>query len=295
MTKKYNVHDIYINIPTSSNLIAATGTTGPGYSRDPTPEEAEAATRRGQHALRTYVICRSCHGADLGGNSEGSNVLTGELWAPNITQGRGSVVLEYTAQDWDRVIRHGLHPDGTPSQMPSHDFARLSDQELSDIVMGLRAEPPVDREGRPSRLGPLAVFMRATGIWPLSADLIPDHRAPHAAEPAPAGDVVALGERMATSCRGCHGSDLAGGRTLYFPPDWPVAANLTPHAEGLAGWTYTMFKTVMVDGVAPSGRVRYPMSAIPAYGREMTEDELSALWTYLQQLPPTPDPWLATP
>jgi hypothetical protein len=105
----------------------------------------------------------------------------GRLLGPNLTLGRGSRTAQYRATDWDRIVRHGIKPNGRPAAMPSEDFVRMSDQELSDIIAFIRSQPPVDNEVAPVKLGPLGKVLMATGQMVLSADVIPSHDAPHAA------------------------------------------------------------------------------------------------------------------
>jgi hypothetical protein len=46
--------------------------------------------------------------------------------------------------------------------MPSVDFRLMSDQELSDIIVYLRAQPPVDSVVPAPTLGPLGKVLIAT-------------------------------------------------------------------------------------------------------------------------------------
>jgi len=61
----------------------------------------------------------------------------------------------FQASDFDRIVRHGVKPGGHPALMPSVDFYGMSDQELSDIIVYLRALPPVDSLVPAPTLGPL--------------------------------------------------------------------------------------------------------------------------------------------
>ena len=68
-------------------------------------------------------------------------------------------------------------------------------------------------------------------------------------------------------------------------PSWVPAANLTPAADGLRGWTREDFHRLAREGVRPDGSaVQAPMTfALPATQR-MTDTEVDALWTYLASL-----------
>jgi hypothetical protein len=74
-------------------------------------------------------------------------------------------------------------------------------------------------------------------------------------------------------------------------PSWPAAANLTPHADGLAAWSFEDFLRAMREAKKPDGTdLLPPMGPVTSFTRNMSETELQALWTYLQSLPATPTP-----
>ncbi len=103
-------------------------------------------------------------------------------WRPNLTSGEGSVTKGFTANDWDRAVRHGVRHNGQTSSMPSQDFANLTDHELSDIVAYLRSVPPVNRDIGPVKFGPVFEFLIATDPKAfLAFDM--DHDKPHVVEP----------------------------------------------------------------------------------------------------------------
>jgi cytochrome c553 len=128
-------------------------------------------------------------------------------------------------------------------------------------------------------------MLLATGKLPLSAEGIADHHGVHPALPPETGNTVEFGRHLVQVCTGCHRKDLSGGPIAVGPPDWPAAGNLTPDGEGLQGWTYAQFATVMRTGERPDGsRVKAPMDLMMPYAQEMTEVEMQALWTYLQSV-----------
>lgn len=280
-----HVWDVPIPFPIPDPEIALLGLT-------PSEAEAEAHSRaieRGRHLVEARYACAECHGSDFGGGVMVDAFPIGRLLGPNLTSGRGGVTSSYTTTDWDRIVRHGIRPDGRPAVMPSEDFLLMSDQELSDIIVYIQALDPVDNEVPPVRLGPLGKLLVARGEIILSADLIEGHQAPHSALPPPAEVSFAFGQHLAGVCTGCHAMDLAGGKIAGGDPSWLPAANLTPHPDGLAGWSYVDFRRAMLDGRRPDGsEVREPMSLITPFARNMTEVELEAIWTYLQSLPPRP-------
>jgi mono/diheme cytochrome c family protein len=250
----------------------------------------DAAIVRGKHLLEARYACGFCHGSDLGGGLMIEDALIGTVKAPNLTTGEGSVTATYTAADWDRKVRHGVNPAGHPGFMPSVDYFVMSDRELSDIVAYIRSLPPIDRSVPPVVFGPLGTILVATGEFQMSADIHPDHAAPHEVEPPPEGPTPEFGRHLAGICTGCHRADFAGGPIKGGPPDWPPAANLTPHEQGLASWTYEDFVKLLRTGLRPDGTpTRVPMAEAIPLGNAMTEIELQALWAHFQSLPALPD------
>ena len=72
----------------------------------------ERAIKRGKHLVASRVACDGCHGADFGGAAVVDIALVGHWVAPNLTAGEGSVTKGFTANDWDRAVRHGVRRNG---------------------------------------------------------------------------------------------------------------------------------------------------------------------------------------
>ena len=261
-----------------------------GLEADPDNAVArERAYERGRHLVQARYVCGECHGQDFGGGVRVDAFPIGRLLGPNLTLGAGSRTLEYVAADWDRIVRHGVRPDGTPTVMPSEDFLLMSDQELSDIIVYIRGQPPVDSDVPPISLGPLGRILVATGQIHLSADLVVSHAASHTALPPASAVTVEFGRHLAGVCTGCHGAELTGGAIAGGDPSWVPARNLTPHETGLAEWTYDDFVAAMREATRPDGTaLQAPMTFITPAAQIMTEVELQALWLYLQSLAPLP-------
>lgn len=102
------------------------------------------AVERGDHLVQARDRCVECHGQNFGGGVMVDDPMLGRLLGPNITAGPGGRTADYSAADWDRIVRHGVRPDGHPAAMPSSDFQRMSDQELSDVVAYIRSRPGGD-------------------------------------------------------------------------------------------------------------------------------------------------------
>ena len=289
MTTTYETHRVDFPVPfplTAEQLAAA------GVSDDADGALAMARAReRGRHLVEARYHCIECHGEDFSGGVMVDAFPIGRFLGPNLTTGRGSIIAGFTPADWDRAVRHGVLRDGRPSIMPAQDFLRMSDQELSDIIAYIQAQPPVDNEVPAPTLGPLGKVLMATGQLNPPAESIPDHQGAHPLAPPPAGVTAEFGGHLAATCVGCHSMNLAGGPIVGGDPSWPPARNLTPHETGLAGWTYDQFLAAMRQGTRPDGTpLQVPMTFVMPYAQSMSDVEMQAIWTYLQSLPPTPLP-----
>ena len=256
---------------------------GPLAGTDLQAVALERAIRSGRHLVETRVLCHGCHGKDLGGAAVIDSAIVARWVAPNLTTGEGSVTRGFTANDWDRAVRHGVRRNGRTSSMPSQDFVNLSDHELSDIVAYIRSLPAVDRDMGAVKFGPVFAFVIATDSNALVAFNV-DHDKTHLAEPPVAAPSVELGRHIAQVCRGCHGAQLSGGK-LGGDPAMPIVANLTPHETGLKSWSESDFFRALREGQRRDGTAISPMMPWRAY-RNMTDTEIKAVWAYLQTVPP---------
>jgi mono/diheme cytochrome c family protein len=242
----------------------------------------ERALERGRHLIESRAGCNGCHSKDFGGAELVNEALVGRWIAPTLTAGEGSVTRDFTANDWDRAVRHGVRHDGRSSSMPSQEFLNLSDHELSDIVAYVQSRPAVDRTQKPIGIGPLFSFVVAFNADILLAFAI-DHNKPHAVEPPVEAASVELGQHIAQVCKGCHGGNLSGGK-VAGDPNMPVVANITMHETGLKGWTEADFIRSLREGKRKDGSDIRPQMPWRAYG-QMNDVELKALWVYLQTVP----------
>lgn len=253
----------------------------------PLPSHADhEAVRRGEHLVRARYACGACHGENFAGGVMLEDAAIGSFRGPNLTRGKGGKTHTYTMADWDRIVRHGVLPSGAPAMMPSDDYFKMSDQELSDIVAYIQSLPPVDSEVPGVTFGPVGTILMAFNKFPISAELQHKPHGPHLGAPPATQNNVEFGAHLAGVCTGCHRQNLAGGKMPFGPPDWPVASNLT--RKGLAGWTYEDFERVVTLGVSKGGRrLLAPMTDVLPALRAMLPTERKALWTYLESLPPT--------
>ena len=244
----------------------------------PTSEEV---LEQGKH-VAIVRGCTDCHTGNLAGGILFDSPAIGQINSTNLTSGQGGIGGTYTDEDWVRSIRHGVGPDNKPLiLMPSHEFYFLSDDDLGALIAYLKTVPPADNQPPEITIGPLTRVLFVTGQSDLvSAENIDHDSRPIAPEP---GVTVEYGQYMAVGCPECHGPGFSGG-PIPGPPEWPKAANITPGGD-VANWTEQEFIDTLRNGFTPSGKQLNPeYMPWPTFG-QMTDDELKAIWLYLQSLP----------
>lgn len=247
----------------------------------------EVSLARGKHLVEVIGGCPECHSFRLQGDPNFLNEpLIGQVPAANLTPDETGVGSVYTVADWERAIRHGVGRDGRALfGVSSGALQHLSDADVAAIIAYLQAEPPRRREIPPRQLGPLArPFILLSLLLPEAEnDIMPalviDHDAPQLPAPEP-GITVAYGRYLVwLTCVECHKTDLGGGS------DPGEGMNITTGGN-LGNWTEKEFIWAVKTGRTPEGNslnVTYmPQNRL----RHLTEDELKAIWLYIQSIPP---------
>jgi cytochrome c553 len=245
----------------------------------------EADVEAGCRVVTVHTACTLCHGDDFGGGSPMEpSFAVGALYGPNLT--RGGVTKDYAPADWVRALRHGVKKDGKPLFfMPSHEFTHLSDTEVGQVAACLQSLPAVEREMPPSSPGPVMRAMYAFGAAPIFAAELIDHTSARPQSAPPATDKLAWGEHLTMSCRGCHGHNFSGGKIPGTPPDFPLAANLTPHESAFGSWGQADFVRAMREGKSKDGHTLDPIMPVQLT-KKLSDEELDAMWSFLKTVPP---------
>jgi mono/diheme cytochrome c family protein len=245
-----------------------------------------ASVAYGKH--RAEVLCEGCHGKDLSGISQWFNAgPLGTIDSANLTSGAGGVGQEFQSdEDYVRAIRHGIDPAGRPIFMPAViSGANLSDEDLGAIIAYVKSVPAVDHVTTGQHFTPLAKIMLAAGLLGKLPVEAVSHDV-HVSAPA-RGVTTDYGEYMVNTndCRVCHGPNLNGGK--YPDPTVKIITpNLTPGGE-LAAWTVDDFIKAIRTGITPSGHQLGDHMPWKEYSN-MTDDELQAIFLYLQSVPKQP-------
>jgi mono/diheme cytochrome c family protein len=258
----------------------------------PTPERM----RRGEYLAHAVMKCMICHSkydekADPPAllSKEGAGHVLFEqgqirLVAPNITSDPETGVGKWSDDAIARAIREGIADDGHPlfPVMPYEHFRHMSDEDLASVVVFIRSLPPVRSELPTSKIPFL--FARLTQVAPQPVT-----------KPVPEPDlsIHARGAYLVTmgACSDCHtprnskfqpipGMELAGGT----PMGEATSANLTPDASGICYYDEALFIETMRTGSVGARKLK-PIMPWWVF-RNMTDDDLKALFAYLRTLKP---------
>jgi hypothetical protein len=266
---------------------------------EPTPERLE----RGEYLVRNVAGCLFCHseidpsveGLPIKAGTEGAGRSFAEegiewLMVPNITPDPDTGAGNWSDDTLARAIREGIGYDGRAlfPAMPYQNYRRMSDDDLAAVVVYLRSIRPV-RKAQPRSEIPFPVN-RLINTVPKRID-----------GPVPPPDMSAplsRGEYLTAmaSCTDCHtpmtpegqfleGLEFAGGNMIVHGGRQPVAAaNLTPSPSGIPYYTEELFLESFRTGRV---RERQLSDNMPwAHYRNMTDEDLLAIFAYLQTLEP---------
>ncbi len=259
---------------------------------------AEPSLERGEYLVRGPAACGNCHTPQGPNGPDMSNEFGGfmvekndafEAWAVNITP--GSRVADWTDEELAKAIREGIRPDGSVigPPMPIGLYRGLSDDDLMSIVMFMRSVPASENE---------------TPFSTYNIPLPPAYGPPiETVASIPAGVTVEYGEYLAgpvAHCVECHSTPGpkgpmldthlgAGGFEFHGPWGTSVSSNLTPHEDGIPGYSDEELKAMIKTGKRPDGTPMMPPMGYGYYAT-MTDDDLDAIILYLRQIPPLPNP-----
>lgn len=220
--------------------------------------------------------------------------LPGNIYAKNITP---AAIGDWTDKELIRAITEGINKKGDTlfPIMPYLAFARMSEQDVLDIVAYIRTLKPITNNNIPQR----QLFI------PIQAAIPPQLPKPDLQKnKRPDGsDAAKLGEYLvnAASCSDCHtprvkgvpdfSRYLAGGNSFETPGFKVISANITPDPEGGIGtWTEKMFIQKFHVNASEGYVERDPgkqnsMMPWSMFGK-MKDEDLKAIYAYLRTVKP---------
>jgi mono/diheme cytochrome c family protein len=264
-------------------------------------ERTPARLERGRYLVEGPAHCFQCHsevdwekpGAQPKAGKKGAGTIFPEetlpwLVAPNITPDVETGAGTWTDEQFARAIREGIGHDGRRlfPMMPYMNFRNMSDEDLVSVIAYVRSIEPV-RNLLPKTMLPEVVKGSLPPHQPLDASVPePDKLNP-----------IARGEYLATlgNCVSCHtpmtrnGQPItelafAGGLPLKGPWGEVTSLNITPDASGISYYDEAMFIRTLRTGQVGARKLN---SIMPwGYFRNMTDEDLKAIFAYLRTLPP---------
>lgn len=275
-----------------------------------TVEASPERIARGKYLASAVMGCLDCHAerdfsrftapvipASLGAGGEHwghHNGFSGELYAPNITP--------YGIGDWTdgelyRAITQGVSKNGKAlfPIMPYLNYGQLADEDIYAVIAYIRTLEPVEKDF-PERELDFPLNLIVATIPQESEPLPPVHKENRKLY----GQYI----MTAAACQDCHtpmekgefieGLFMAGGFEFIMPNGVVCrSSNLTPHKEtGIGLWSEEQFLDKFRQHKA--GRLAQRLvkegefnTMMPwSYYAEMEEEDLRAIYAYLQTIPP---------
>jgi mono/diheme cytochrome c family protein len=256
--------------------------------------------------IATAGDCIACHTAPSGKQFAGGLSMAtpiGALYSTNITPDKATGIGNYTLDDFDRAVRHGITPKGGTlyPAMPYPSYAKISDDDMRALyAYFMHGVAPVANANRASEIS-----------WPLSLNFpLAIWRKMYAPPVAPLvlnkyeSAMLARGAYLVQGlghCGACHTprastmqelaqdesspAYLSGGPVI----DGWLAVNLRSNpAGGLGRWS----EQDIVDTLSKARNdhaavVGSPMAEVVAHSTQhMTKDDVTAMAAYLKSLSP---------
>lgn len=248
------------------------------YGIEVDPVDVPTAAERiaqGERSARLRGCMDGCHGKGTSGQvffevPDGTKIVAPDL---------GRLAAEYSVPELERVIRHGVRPNGTSvlAIMPSSMFYGLSDEDLADILAFLRSRQAGNEALPATYVGPVVramlLYFSNTLDWEILSAAGIDHTAPrldpHSEDPLVRGEYLAR-----TVCSECHAEDLRG-----------VPGDNVPSLAIVAAYSRDDFGELLKTGQPVGGRELDLMKEVAQkrFSR-FTSNEVDDLHAFLQTL-----------
>jgi mono/diheme cytochrome c family protein len=265
------------------------------------PITADAAeVERGAY-LFALAGCKACHTAGkeaplLAGGPALKSPF-GDFYAPNITPDETHGIGGWSDEDFRRAVKEGLSPEGSHyfPAFPYPSYSAMTDDDVQAIKDYIFSLDPVAKASRDHDVAWPFSWRWLQGFWKwlffVPLELPKD---PEKGEPLARGAyiVLALGH-----CSECHTPRNALGgpeRDRLFSgtkegPDGKSVPNITPDKEtGIGDWSKGDLRYFLRTGILPDGDVAggSMTEVVENATSKLTDEDLEAVITYLQSLPP---------
>jgi mono/diheme cytochrome c family protein len=255
--------------------------------------------------------CAACHTAAGGQPFAGGvsfSTPVGTVYSTNITPDRDSGIGNYSFEDFVRVMRLGVTPDGTRlyPAMPYTAYAKVSDEDLQDLFAHLQSGVAPSHEARRPSSIPWPLSMR----WPLAFWNLAFHDDSSFVADGSKDEQWNRGAYLVQGlghCGTCHTPrgvafeevDVAGKSNLYLSGtefDGASPINLRGNTgDGLGRWSASDIAELLRSGRNPHSAVTGPMADVVRDSTQyMTDQDAAAIATYLKSLSLAPEDHRAT-
>lgn len=260
-----------------------------------------AVIARGRHLVISSAHCIDCHhrgddadsflrlGLDVPLSGGGRfDLPVGTIYSKNITPDMETGIGKFTDGEIARALYYGVHPDGTVVYdfMPFHN---MSKEDMTAVISYLRSQKPIHYKVPENHLNMIGYAVKAFMVKPVG----------------PKGPIVYMVQQDTTAeyggylvnnvanCSGCHtqrslageftGAYLAGGNPMETPGKPTLTPpNLTPDPSSrIYGWT----KETFINRMHMGKLIAHSHMPWNCY-KNMTDDELTAIFAYLQTVKP---------
>jgi cytochrome c553 len=239
--------------------------------------------RRGEAITDSF--CGACHsrtGTLTGGVDIGKDlaVRLGSFVSSNLTP--AGPLQHWSDGEIFRAIRNGIDADGRWLVIMSLTNAgKLSDDDIRALIAYIRHQPAAGEAtvDPPDAFNFFGLLLLGAGQFPLGKPVFVGMvTAP------PKGATVQYGEYILSysDCRECHGAHLHGGVAGQLGP-------IGPDLNIVKDWSRDGFVATMRTGKDPNGHEVGEQMPWRPIGK-MDDDELSAVYEYLTQMPDSESP-----
>lgn len=292
----------YALVPTSTRMVDAS------VPANGTPEFA-ALVQQGR-AVAIAGDCVACHSAPGGTPFAGGLPIAspiGTIYSTNITPDKKTGIGDYSFNDFDRAVRHGIIPNGNTlyPAMPYPSYAKLTDEDTRALYAYFMGGVTAVEQANAANGIAWPMSMR----WPLAIwrkTFAPSSNAvPVGPDVARYGDIsVARGAYLvqgAGHCGSCHTPRaatmqekalddsstvfLAGGQVI---DGWYTSNLRSNDGDGLGRWSAKDIVEMLKTGRnIHAGVLGAPMNDVIAHSTQhMPDEDLHAIAAYLKTLSP---------
>lgn len=258
---------------------------------------------RGQYLARAgdCIACHSAAGGKPFAGGLGMASPIGKIYTTNITPDKATGIGNYTLEDFDNALRHGIAREGYTlyPAMPYTSYAYVKPDDVKALyAYFMQGVAPVSQVNRPTDIAwplsmrwPLVVWRKMFAPTPVAN-----------AGPGLDGDKIALGRYLVTGlghCSTCHtprgvafqekaGSDADGPAFLSGAPldGWLARSLRGDKVDGLGDWSEQDIVALFKTGRNRHGAAIGSMTDVVQHSTQyLTDPDLEAVAAYLKTLP----------